>query len=121
MRRTTAALAVPVLAQLAQAAFIMSSPPQLVECLNAPFNWTGGVPPYKLTMANGNDTKVYRSSKAGSMLIDYPAGTLLNIRLDSGTAGSPNFALSGSMVVQSGTDQSCIPPENQNNELIYRK
>ncbi|KAK4050711.1 hypothetical protein OIO90_004933 [Microbotryomycetes sp. JL221] len=113
------AIALPLLATAAKAAFIMSSPPQLVECANAQFNWTGGLPPYRLTMANGNDTKVYRSSKAGSMLIDYPRGTLLNIRIDSGSAGSPNFALSGSMVVQPGTDQSCIPPENEDNQLIF--
>ncbi|SCV71570.1 BQ2448_3158 [Microbotryum intermedium] len=100
-----------------EAALTLQAPTTLTTCQPASFNWTGGLPYYTLNVGPQGNTNLEQytlTTKAYDWQVDYPAGTIINVRLDSGAAYAPAYAYAGSMIVQAGTDDSCVPASHQN-------
>ncbi|SGY62166.1 BQ5605_C007g04660 [Microbotryum silenes-dioicae] len=104
-------------ASVVEAALTLQAPATLTTCQPASFNWTGGLPYYTLNVGPQGNTNLEQyvlTTKAYDWQVDYPAGTIVNVRLDSGAAYAPAYSYSGSMIVQAGTDNSCVPASHQN-------
>ncbi|GMK59873.1 hypothetical protein CspeluHIS016_0900900 [Cutaneotrichosporon spelunceum] len=111
------ALAVVVLAvsAAAQAAFSITTPPALVTCQPSKLSWTGGAPPYILSIIPGGQpgAAVIKDIDTNLNVMQYTwntdvvGGTHLTFKI---VDKDGNIAYSAPITVQAGSSDECLKP-----------
>lgn len=106
----TLAAVVPVV--LGQTPLMVNSLNGVVACEPIMFTWSGGVPPYYVSLIPASQPaappmKVFPAQQGTSFSwkVDLGAGTTFNTMIKDGT-GQPNY--SSEQTVQAGPDSSCV-------------
>ncbi|KAG1870601.1 hypothetical protein DFJ58DRAFT_763737 [Suillus subalutaceus] len=90
----------------------VNTPADVVECQPVLFSWSGGVPPYYLTLVPGGQSmaspiKSFPTQTGTSYTwnVDLQANTIFNIALKDSTGTT---AYSDIVTIMSGSDTSCV-------------
>ncbi|KAL4064528.1 hypothetical protein V8B97DRAFT_314088 [Scleroderma yunnanense] len=90
----------------------VNTPGNVVECEPIQFQWSGGTPPYYLSLIPGGQTSAppikqfpNQDGTSYTWLVDLPANTIFNIALKD-SLGATSF--SDIITIQAGSSTSCV-------------